>query len=48
VTIPAFVFFHDFLVTERYYVFTRSPISFNPLPFLLGTKVSFLFLVDRT
>jgi carotenoid cleavage dioxygenase-like enzyme len=41
------VFFHDFLVTERYYVFTRSPISFNPLSFLLGTKVS-NFLVSMT
>lgn len=36
VTIPGFVFFHDFVVTENYYIFNKAPIQFNPLPFLLG------------
>jgi len=32
------VFFHDFIVTERYYVFDEPPISLDPLPFILGAK----------
>jgi len=33
------VFFHDFIVTSRYYVFDEAPISLdNPLPFILGAK----------
>ena len=38
VEIPGFVFFHDFIVTENYYIFNRAPTSFDPIPFLLGLK----------
>lgn len=34
--VPGFVFFHDFLVTKNYYLFTKVPTDFSPLPFLLG------------
>lgn len=37
-SIPAFVFFHDFVVTENYYIFNRAPCDFQPVPFLLGDK----------
>ena len=39
IEIPGFVFFHDFLVTEHYYIFTKQPLSFHPLHFFFGTKV---------
>jgi len=32
------VFFHDFVVTEKYYVFNEAPLSLDPVPFLLGNK----------
>ena len=34
--VPGFVFFHDFIVTENYYIFNKAPIKFDPIPFLLG------------
>jgi all-trans-8'-apo-beta-carotenal 15,15'-oxygenase len=37
-TIPGLPFFHDFVVTENYYIFNRAPTSFDPLPFVLGQK----------
>ena len=36
--VPGFVFFHDFIVTENYYIFNQAPTSFDPLPFVLGSK----------
>ncbi len=38
VDIPGFVFFHDFIVTENYYIFDRAPVKFDPIPFILGMK----------
>lgn len=32
------VFFHDFVVTEKYYVFNEAPLSLDPVPFILGNK----------
>lgn len=37
--VEGFGFFHDFVVTKNYYLFTRCPLEFKPLPFLLGQKV---------
>lgn len=37
-TVPGFAFLHDFALTPRYAVFFQNPVSFNPLPFLLGLK----------
>ena len=36
--IPGFVFMHDFVVTDKYYIFNQAPTDFRPLPFLLGMK----------
>lgn len=33
---PGFVFYHDFIVTENYYIFNKAPLEFSPLDFLLG------------
>ena len=32
------VFFHDFIVTEKFYVFNEAPLELDPLPFILGLK----------
>lgn len=32
------LFFHDFIVTERYYIFNEAPLTLDPLPFILGQK----------
>ncbi len=37
-SVPGFAFLHDFALTPNYYIFYQNPISFNPLPFLLGMK----------
>ncbi|MDX2271307.1 MAG: carotenoid oxygenase family protein [Cyanobacteriota bacterium] len=34
--IPGFAFLHDFVWTPHYRVFFQNPVSFNPLPFILG------------
>jgi all-trans-8'-apo-beta-carotenal 15,15'-oxygenase len=36
--IPGFAFIHDFAITPNYCIFFQNPVSFNPLPFLLGLK----------
>ncbi len=36
--IPGFAFIHDFAITPNYCIFFQNPVSFNPLPFLLGFK----------
>ncbi|NJO78003.1 MAG: Apocarotenoid-15,15'-oxygenase [Cyanobacteria bacterium RM1_2_2] len=37
-SVPGFAFMHDFAITPNYCVFFQAPISFNPVPFLLGFK----------
>ncbi len=37
-TLPGFAFLHDFAITPNYYIFVQNPVSFNPLPFVLGIK----------
>ncbi len=37
-SVPGFAFIHDFVVTPRYAIFFQNPVSFNPLPFLLGLR----------
>jgi all-trans-8'-apo-beta-carotenal 15,15'-oxygenase len=37
-TVPGFGFMHDFAITPNYCIFFQAPISFNPLPYLLGFK----------
>jgi all-trans-8'-apo-beta-carotenal 15,15'-oxygenase len=37
-TVPGFSFIHDFLITPNYYIFFQNPITYNPLPFLLGWR----------
>lgn len=38
--VPGFCFLHDFAYTTNYQVFAQNPISFDPLPFLLGFKTA--------
>jgi all-trans-8'-apo-beta-carotenal 15,15'-oxygenase len=35
---PGFVFFHDFVVTENYYIFDHAPLGFDATPFILGLQ----------
>jgi all-trans-8'-apo-beta-carotenal 15,15'-oxygenase len=37
-SIPGFAFLHDFALTPNYAIFFQNPVSFGPLPFLLGLK----------
>ncbi|HEY9666380.1 MAG TPA: carotenoid oxygenase family protein [Coleofasciculaceae cyanobacterium] len=34
--IPGFAFIHDFAITPNYCLLFQSPLSFNPLPYVLG------------
>ena len=36
--VPGFAFIHDFAITPHYAIFFQNPVSFNPLPFLLGQR----------
>mmetsp|Transcript_2587 Transcript_2587/g.2693 ORF Transcript_2587/g.2693 Transcript_2587/m.2693 type:complete len:593 (+) Transcript_2587:54-1832(+) len=36
--VPGFGFFHDFVVTENYYIFNNPPLAFDAIPFVLGQK----------
>jgi all-trans-8'-apo-beta-carotenal 15,15'-oxygenase len=36
--VPGFSFIHDFVITPNYCIFFQNPVSFDPLPFLLGWK----------
>jgi all-trans-8'-apo-beta-carotenal 15,15'-oxygenase len=38
VDIDGFGFFHDFMITQRYYILLQAPLRFHPLPFVLGLK----------
>ena len=37
-SIPGFSFIHDFVITPNYCIFFQNPVTFNPLPFLLGMR----------
>jgi all-trans-8'-apo-beta-carotenal 15,15'-oxygenase len=36
--IPGFAFLHDMVITPNYCIFFQNPVSFNPLPFVLGMR----------
>lgn len=38
--VPGFAFIHDFAITPNYCVFFQNPVSFNPLPFLVGLRAA--------
>jgi all-trans-8'-apo-beta-carotenal 15,15'-oxygenase len=37
-TVPGFAFMHDFAITPNHCLFLQNPVSFNPLPYLLGLR----------
>ncbi|HIK45665.1 MAG TPA: carotenoid oxygenase family protein [Leptolyngbyaceae cyanobacterium M65_K2018_010] len=37
-SIPGFAFLHDFAITPNYAIFFQNPVSFWPLPYLVGLK----------
>ncbi|HEY9698188.1 MAG TPA: carotenoid oxygenase family protein [Trichocoleus sp.] len=37
-TVPGFAFMHDMAITPNYCIFFQNPVSFNPLPFILGFR----------
>lgn len=37
-SIPGFAFLHDMAITPNYCIFFQNPVSFNPLPFVLGWR----------
>ncbi len=37
-SIPGFAFLHDFAITPNYAIFFQNPVTFNPIPFVLGLK----------
>lgn len=37
-SVPGFAFIHDFAITPNYCIFFQNPVSFNPLPFVLGLR----------
>jgi all-trans-8'-apo-beta-carotenal 15,15'-oxygenase len=36
--VPGFAFMHDFAITQNHCIFFQNPVSFNPLPFLVGLR----------
>ncbi|OAB61641.1 Apocarotenoid-15,15'-oxygenase [Leptolyngbya valderiana BDU 20041] len=36
--IPGFAFLHDMAITPNYCVFFQNPVTFNPLPYILGFR----------
>ncbi len=36
--VPGFAFIHDFAITPNYCIFFQNPVSFNPLPYVLGFR----------
>jgi all-trans-8'-apo-beta-carotenal 15,15'-oxygenase len=36
--VPGFAFLHDMAITPNYCIFLQNPVSFNPLPYLLGWR----------
>ena len=37
-SVPGFAFIHDFAITPNYCIFFQNPVSFNPIPFMLGLR----------
>lgn len=37
-TVPGFAFIHDFVITPNYCILFQNPVTFNPIPFLLGLR----------
>ncbi|MEO1561684.1 MAG: carotenoid oxygenase family protein, partial [Cyanobacteria bacterium J06632_19] len=37
-SVPGFAFIHDFAITPNYCIFFQNPVSFNPIPFVLGMR----------
>jgi all-trans-8'-apo-beta-carotenal 15,15'-oxygenase len=37
-SVPGFAFIHDFAITPNYCIFFQNPVSFNPIPFVLGYR----------
>ncbi|MBD2211696.1 carotenoid oxygenase family protein [Nostoc linckia FACHB-104] len=37
-SVPGFCFIHDFVITPNYCIFLQNPVTFNPLPFVLGIR----------
>ncbi|MEO0769582.1 MAG: carotenoid oxygenase family protein [Cyanobacteria bacterium J06649_4] len=37
-SVAGFAFLHDFAITPNYCIFVQNPVSFNPLPFVMGFK----------
>ncbi|KAF3885285.1 MULTISPECIES: carotenoid oxygenase family protein [Nostocales] len=37
-SVPGFAFIHDFAITPNYCIFFQNPVTFNPLPFVLGMR----------
>ena len=35
-SVPGFCFIHDFAITPHYCLFLQNPVTFNPLPYILG------------
>ncbi len=35
-SVPGFAFIHDFVITPHYCIFFQNPVTYNPLPFLMG------------
>ncbi|ARV57738.1 Apocarotenoid-15,15'-oxygenase [Nostocales cyanobacterium HT-58-2] len=36
--VPGFAFIHDFAITPNYCIFFQNPVTFNPIPFVLGMR----------
>jgi all-trans-8'-apo-beta-carotenal 15,15'-oxygenase len=36
--VPGFAFIHDFAITPNYCIFFQNPVSFNPIPFVVGMR----------
>ncbi|MFE4106424.1 carotenoid oxygenase family protein [Almyronema epifaneia] len=37
-SVAGFAFLHDFAITPHYAIFFQNPVTFNPLPYVLGLK----------
>ncbi|NMG18581.1 carotenoid oxygenase family protein [Brasilonema bromeliae] len=37
-SVPGFAFIHDFAITPNYCIFFQNPVTFNPIPFVLGMR----------
>ncbi|MEM7553162.1 MAG: carotenoid oxygenase family protein [Cyanobacteria bacterium P01_A01_bin.84] len=37
-SVPGFAFIHDFAITPNYCILFQNPVTFNPIPFVLGMR----------